>query len=383
MGALYQLSYCGMKEIVYNMLVKSTYRKLVFILDINSNKAVCHYILSTDQQAVSELLKENRLHYTSDTKPWITRKLSGQHWTYFDPKEKKITDKKEIERLNKLVLPPARKDVRMCPSPNGHLQATGIDTKWRKQYRYHPKRIAARSETKFHRMKEFGETLPIIRKKVKAHLGEKSPTQEKVLAAAITIMDRTGIRIGNEIYEQLYWSFGLTTLRNRHAKVSGEKITFQFVGKKWVKQNIELKSKKLARIIKQCRDLPWHTLLEYIDESWEVKSLTSDLVNEYIKSLTDKDFTAKDFRTRHGTVYTLDVIHNNIINEEQLTIPRIIDAVAEELGNTRAVCKKYYIHPVVFELYENDGLVKYYEKHCNCEAQDRYEKMLCAILDKI
>jgi len=150
-----------------------------------------------------------------------------------------------------------------------------------------------------------------------------------------------------------------------------------------VKQNIQLKSKKLARIIKQCKDLPGHNLFEYKDESGEIKTLTSDQVNEYIKTLTNEDFTAKDFRTRHGTVFALSVIHQDMDSEEKLTIPRIIDAVAAELGNTRTVCKKYYIHPAVFELYESDGLKKYYEKYCNCSDLDRYEKMLCAMLEKM
>lgn len=216
-------------------------------------------------------------------------------------------------------------------------------------------------------MKEFGTTLPHIRKKVKVHLDDKEPTQDKVLAAAITIMDRTGIRVGNEVYEQLYGSFGLTTLRRKHAKIQGENITFQFVGKKGVRQNIQLKSKKLARIIKQCEELPGYNLFEYIDDNGNVKTITSELVNDYIKTLAGDEFSAKDFRTWHGTVYALTVIHNNITNEEKLTIPRIIDAVAEELGNTRTVCKKYYIHPIVWELYESDGLTIYYEKHCSGE----------------
>lgn len=232
-------------------------------------------------------------------------------------------------------------------------------------------------------MKEFGKALPHIRKKVKVHLDDKEPTQDKVLAAAITIMDRTGIRVGNEVYEELYGSFGLTTLRRKHAKISGENITFHFVGKKGVKQNIQLKSKKLARIIKQCEELPGYNLFEYVDPAGEVRTITSDLINEYIKTLAGDEFSAKDFRTWHGTVYALTVIHNNITSDEQLTIPRIIDAVAEELGNTRTVCKKYYIHPMIWELYESDELHSYYEKYCIGESQDKYEKALLAILQKI
>ena len=336
-----------------------------------------------DQQAVEELIKENRLRYVSDNKPGITRKAAGKKRHYFEANGKKLTDEKEIERINKMVLPPAWIQVRISPYTNSHLQATWLDAKWRKQYRYHPKRISARSETKFWRMKEFGEMLPELRKKVQAHLNEPWLSQQKVLATAITIMDRTGIRVGNEIYEQLYGSFGLTTLRRKHTEVKGETIRFQFVGKKWIKQDIQLKSKKLARIIKQCKDLPGHNIFEYLDESSEVKTITSDLVNEYIKSLTDKDFTAKDFRTWHGTVYALSVIHDSMNAEEKISIPHIIDDVARELGNTRAVCKKYYIHPTIFELYEKEWLQNYYEKHCNCTDKDRYEKMLCAILEKI
>lgn len=334
-------------------------------------------------QLTTELIKDAWLRYMSDAKPWITRKLSGKHRLYTSPSGEIITDEKIISRINKLVIPPAWERVWISPIAHGHLQATWIDAKGRKQYRYHADRNAARNQSKFFRMKEFGGALPDLRAKVQHDLNQKELTKTKVLALAVTIMDKTGIRVGNETYRELYGSFWLTTLRNKHATISWDTIQFQFVGKKWVKQKIALKSKKLTRIIQQCRDLPWYDLFEYIDDQGEVKTIVSDDINEYIKTMTGKDFTAKDFRTWHGSLYALGVVHAGLDSEEKLTLPRVLDEVAKELGNTRAVCKKYYVHPVVFSLLEDDNLQSDMKKFCaSCAEPDVYERLLCKLIEK-
>lgn len=335
-----------------------------------------------DQQT-TELIKEAWLRYISDATPWITRRAAWKHWKYFDPSGKLITDEKIIARANKLVLPPAWQSVWISPIANWHLQATWLDTKWRKQYRYHPERTKARSQSKFYRMKDFGKELPKIRESITHALAQKDLTKTKVLALALTIMDKTGIRVGNEIYEHLYGSFGLTTLHNKHATITWDTIQFQFTGKKWVKQKIALKNRKLTRIIQQCKDLPWYHLFEFIDQNGEVKTIVSDDINDYIKTLSGKEFTAKDFRTWHGTVHALVVLSCSLDSEEKMTLPQLIDEVAKELGNTRTVCKKYYIHPIVFSAFEDEDMLKYIGKFCaTCKEDNAHEKLLYKLLER-
>ncbi len=333
-------------------------------------------------QNIEEVLKDQWLRYMIDSKPGIIRKMSGKHWIYYDIQGKKITDQKTIDRINKIVIPPARASVRISPVANWHIQATWLDAKWRKQYRYHPDWVVARNENKFSRMKEFGKALPKIRQKIDSDLKQSELSQTKILALALTIMDKTWIRVGNEIYQKLYGSFWLTTLRNKHAIIVGETLQFQFVGKKWIKQNISLKSRKLARIIQQCKALPGHDLFEYIDTNWDIKTINSDLINHYIKDIAEDDFTAKDFRTWHGTVYALQVLHTIINGEEKQSILYIIDEVAKELGNTRAVCRKYYIHPLVFSLYEDEKSHTTIMKSCTVDDHTSYELLLCKLLNK-
>lgn len=332
---------------------------------------------------IADIIQENWLRYMTDSKPGITRKKHGKKWWYFDAQGSKIADEKTITRIDKLVLPPAWTKVRICPIHNGHIQATGIDSKGRKQYRYHADRIAARKQNKFSRMKDFGHAMPKLRDQIQQDLADKHLSQNKVLAAAIMIMDKTGIRVGNNIYKQLYWSFGLTTLRNRHANIQGSTIQFQFIGKKWIKHKISLKSKKLARIIQQCKELAWHDLFEYIDEYGQIKTINSENINNYIKTITGYDFTAKDFRTRHGTIYAISIIYRQLTFEEKASLIQVIDAVAEELGNTRAVVKKHYIHPIVLERYDDEKFIQDLKKFCTIQDDTTYEKFMCSILDTL
>lgn len=335
------------------------------------------------EQITPEFIKEHGLRYVSDSKPGITRKASWKKWVYFDVSWKKITDEAIISRLNKLVLPPAWQSVWISPISNGHLQATWLDSKGRKQYRYHADWTVARNQSKFSRMKEFGRVLTDLRKKIQYDLNDKDLSKTKVVALAVSIMDKTGIRVWNEVYEKLYWSFWLTTLHNKHAKILWDTIQFQFTGKKGVKQKISLKSKKLTRIIQQCIHLPGYDLFEYIDNTWDIKTITSDDINEYIKAHTGDNFSAKDFRTWHGTVYALWIIHSSFDSEEKITLPKIIDQVALELGNTRIVCKKYYIHPIAFSLFEDEEMKKYMIKFCaNCKEANVYESLFSKLLAK-
>ncbi|HPZ26184.1 MAG TPA: DNA topoisomerase IB, partial [Kaistella sp.] len=245
------------------------------------------------------------LIYTTDQEQdGIYRRKSGKKFVYFNGDEK-IRDKEEIERINKLAIPPAWENVWICALKNGHLQATGIDAKQRKQYRYHPLWNALRNHTKFYRMLQFGYALPKMRLQLEKDLAIKSLEKRKVLAVVVSLMERTNIRIGNNIYEKLYGSFGLTTLKDKHVDIKGQKLKFSFKGKKGVYHDIELKNAKLARAVQNCKDIPGKELFQYYDENGQRHAIESGMANEYIKEISGDDFTAKDFRTWSGTVNAL------------------------------------------------------------------------------
>lgn len=309
--------------------------------------------------------KAINLVYVSDAKKGIARIKKGKHFSY-SLNNKKISDKAILERIKKLVIPPAWKDVWICQFENGHLQATGYDTLNRKQYRYHNLWSSFRNHTKFYRLSEFGKSLPLIRKQLNKDLAGSELSVNKVLATVICLMEQTGIRIGNSNYEKLYGSFGLTTLRNRHVDIHGDNIRFSFKGKKGVSHKITLKSKKLARIAKQCRDIPGRELFQYYDQKGNHHAIDSGMVNEYLKAISGKDFTTKDFRTWIGTKTALGALKKMNATgtkaEFKKSIISVIDEVASQLGNTRSVCKKYYIHPTLIRLAENNELNKYFSK---------------------
>ena len=314
------------------------------------------------------------LVYTNDTEnEGITRKKSGKKYTYFSGK-KKIKDPEEIVRINQLAIPPAWENVWICALQNGHLQATGIDGKQRKQYRYHPVWNALRNHTKFYRMVQFGEVLPQIRLRLEQDLAHRKLDQRKVLALVISLMERTNIRIGNTIYEKLYGSFGLTTLKDRHVGFKGEGIKFKFKGKKGIYHDIELKNKKLAKAVKKCKEIPGKELFQYYDDDGNHHAIESGMVNAYIKEISGEDFTAKDFRTWSGTVNALIAFKEIEAQEKEgnlkSKIKRAIDLVACELGNTSTVCRKYYIHPLLINLYENDSIKKYLKALDQIEVDD-------------
>jgi DNA topoisomerase-1 len=302
------------------------------------------------------------LVYVHDQEQGINRVRKGTGFIYVTGADQ-ITDTEVLARIKKLVLPPAWEQVWICLFPNGHLQATGIDTNGRKQYRYHPLWNVLRSESKFFHLYDFGKALPLIRHQISTDLALHGLPQQKVLAAIVSLMEYTGIRVGNNAYEKLYGSFGLTTLKDRHITIDGSEIKFSFRGKKGVYQNITVKSKKLARIVRQCRDIPGKELFQYYDEEHNRKVIDSGMVNGYIQSICGKNFTAKDFRTWVGTSCAIEVFRDmGCCDSEQETKRRIteaLDIVAKRLGNTRTVCRKYYVHPVVIDLYSSRTIEKY------------------------
>jgi DNA topoisomerase I len=278
-------------------------------------------------------------------------------------KNKALKDKTDLQRIRSLVIPPAWENVWVCSLENGHLQATGLDAMKRKQYRYHPLWNQLRNQTKFYRMLQFGKALPAIRKQVQEDLSTPGFSKQKVLAAVTALMERTCIRIGSESYEKMYGSFGLTTLKDKHVVIDGTKLKFTFRGKKGVEHTINLKSRKLAKIVKQCRDIPGKELFQYYDDHGQKQSIDSGMVNEYLRSIVEGEFTSKDFRTWAGTVQALiafkevGTFESNA--EAKRKVVEVLDKVSAHLGNTRAVCKKYYVHPSVIELYEANNLLQH------------------------
>lgn len=303
---------------------------------------------------------EAGLRYVSDCGPCIQRVRSGKGFRYIGPDGKPLRDEAHLQRIRSLVIPPAWTNVWICPSPKGHLQAVGWDAKGRKQYRYHPLYRAVRDEIKFGKMTEFGAVLGRIRRRVEADLALPGLPKEKVLATAVRLLETTCIRVGNDEYARANDSFGLTTMRDRHARIDGSKLMFRFRGKSGMEHSVELNDRRLARIVKQCRDLPGYELFQYVDENGTVCRIDSGDVNEYIRHIAGEQFTAKDFRTWAGTVGTI---------QELVAIGRCASAtagkknivlamkrVASTLGNRVATCRKYYVHPAVLDAYSTSAL---------------------------
>jgi DNA topoisomerase I len=318
--------------------------------------------LSLDPVATA---KAAQLVYVSHSDEGIRRIKAGKGFAY-KYLNKTLRGKEELQRIRSLVLPPAWEDVWICVRANGHLQATGKDIKGRKQYRYHPHWNHLRNHTKFYRMLELGKVLPRIRQQVEKDLASPGLSKNKVLATVISLMEKTGIRIGSEFYEKLYGSFGLTTLKDKHVSINDGTIKFTFRGKKGVEHQVSLQSKKLARIVHQCRDIPGKELFQYIDDDGKRQSIESGMVNEYIKNAAEAEFTAKDFRTWCGSVAALNAIKEtgtfDSKKEAKQKMVEVLDKVSLQLGNTRTVCKKYYVHPSLLEIYENGKIDKWLKK---------------------
>jgi len=316
--------------------------------------------------AAAHSAKEAGLRYTNDSRPGIQRKKSGKDFEYFDSRGRRIRDRNTLVRLKRLVIPPAWEDVWICPSPNGHLQATGRDARGRKQYRYHQDWRTERDATKYGNMIAFGHALPKIRRRVQRDLARKGLPREKVLATVTRLLETTLIRVGSDEYARTNHSFGLTTMRNHHVTVRGGQFTFSFRGKSGKSHVIDVKNARLAKIVRRCKDLPGQELFAYLDEEGRAVDVTSSEVNDYLREITGSSFTAKDFRTWAGTVLAAQALQefNKFENktEARRNMVRAVESVARMLGNTPAICRKSYIHPIILETYLDGSLVEQLQK---------------------
>ena len=295
------------------------------------------------------------LRYVTDDQGGITRKRVGTGWAYYLPDGLRITDRRERKRINSLAIPPAWTQVWICLDPDGHIQATARDARGRKQYRYHPAYRDARDHSKFRHMLEFSEVLPLLRDRIEHDLRAPDHSRRQLLATVVRLLDRTLIRVGNDEYARENKSFGLTTLRRRHVRVNGESLSFTFRGKSGVEHSITLEEPRLARIIQRCQELPGQEIFQFIDAAGKRQAITSDDVNERLREITGRDVTAKDFRTWGGTMHAAIALASMGVGasrtETDCNIIAAIDTVCQRLGNTRAVCRKYYVHPALIQAY--------------------------------
>jgi DNA topoisomerase-1 len=299
--------------------------------------------------------REAGLRYAADTDPGIGRVRVGRGFRYRGPDGRPVRDPVTLDRIRSLVIPPAWERVWIAMRPSAHIQATGRDARGRKQYRYHPRWTEVRDETKYARMLAFAEVLPRIRRRVAADLRKPPLTRERVLATVVALLERTHIRVGNDEYARANGSYGLTTLRDKHVDVRGARVRFRFRAKSGVMQCIDLEDARLARSVQRCQDLPGQLIFQYRDGDGEVRSIDSADVNDYLRAIAGREFTAKDFRTWAGTVLAACALREAFEGTSQAARKRFVSAsigrVAERLGNTKAVCRKNYVHPAVLEAF--------------------------------
>jgi DNA topoisomerase-1 len=309
-----------------------------------------------------EAAKEAGLRYATDERPGIRRQKHARGFRYVDPDGKAVTDARELKRVKRLAIPPAWTEVWIATDPRAHLQATGRDAKGRKQYRYHERFREVRDEAKYERMLEFAHALPRIRVRVDSDLGASGLPKEKVLATIVRLLETTLIRVGNAEYAKDNDSFGLTTLREKHVEVDGARVRFRFRGKSGKDHDVDVRDRRVARVIEELQELPGQELFIYLDEDGEVRRVDSDDVNAYLREIAGKDFTAKDFRTWAGTVLAahslaaIEPVEN--IRHARRNITAAVERVAARLGNTPAICRKCYIHPAIVESYIDGDLAR-------------------------
>ena len=318
--------------------------------------------MSATAENPREAAKEAGLRYSSDDRRGIRRRRRGRGFQYLDAHGRTITDREERARIDALAVPPAWTDVWICPSPNGHLQATGRDARGRKQYRYHPRWRELRDEAKYDRMLAFAAALPRIRRRVDRDIARKALSKPRVVATIVRLLDETGIRVGNDEYARENGSFGLTTMRKRHAEVEGSSVAFRFRGKSGKTTDVDVTDPRVARVLRRCEGLPGQHLFQYVDEDGEPVDVDSDDVNAYLREMAGDDFTAKDFRTWTGTVLAAWALEElgEAGSQTQATrqVVRAVESVAKELGNTPAVCRSAYIHPQVIETHLEGNLAQ-------------------------
>ena len=299
--------------------------------------------------------------YVSDEDRGLRRERAGEGFAYFKPSGEPVTDEATLERIRRLAIPPAWTDVWICPKPNGHLQATGRDARGRKQYKYHPRFRDMRESTKYEHMIEFARALPAIRATLDKHMGLRGLPREKVLATVVHLLETTLIRIGNDDYAKDNKSYGLTTLRNPHVSIDGAQLRFQFKGKSGRTWRLQLRDRRIAKIVRACQDLPGQRLFVYLDEQGQPQEVTSSDVNDYLKEITGRDITAKDFRTWAGTVLAAlalrEIEHSETKAAAKANLRAAIEQVAARLGNTPTICRTCYIHPEILSCHAEGALL--------------------------
>nr|WP_031323489.1 DNA topoisomerase IB [Stutzerimonas stutzeri] len=301
------------------------------------------------------------LHYVDDAQPGVSRRKQRGKFIYFKPNGERIRDEEDIRRINKLAIPPAYRDVWICPDPQGHLQATGRDARGRKQYRYHPRWREVRDSNKYERMLDFGEALPKLRSKLEKHLAHPGMPREKIMALVVLLLESTLIRIGNPRYARDNRSYGLTTLRPRHVDVRGTSIRFRFRGKSGVEHEVTLRDRRLARLMRRCMGLPGQQLFQYLDADGQRHAVSSGDVNAYLREMTGRDFTAKDYRTWAGSALALERLRKLDASSEHIARQNMVETVkqvASQLGNTPAVCRQCYIHPAILQAFSEGSLTR-------------------------
>lgn len=317
-------------------------------------------ILPPSVEAAMQVAVEAGLRYVSDRKPGFTRRRAGKGFVYLDLGGKKLVEKNHLERIKKLVIPPAWSEVWICSLPNGHIQVTGRDARKRKQYRYHAKWNATRNSNKFDKLLKFCSVLPKVRSRIRRDLKRPNYDREKVLAAVVSIMERTLIRVGSEEYALTNNSYGLTTMKNKHAIVKGKQVHFKFKGKSGVEHEIVLDDPRLAKIVRDCQEIPGQDLFAYESEDGSYVDVTSADVNDYLREITGEEITAKDYRTWGGTLHAVQALCSmeKAENKTQLKkcITNALKITAKKLGNTPTICRGYYVHPGMFELFASGEL---------------------------
>lgn len=344
------------------------------------------------QEEIEAFAIDTGLKYVRDDRPGILRRRIGKGFIYFEGKAR-IREEKAIARIKKLAIPPAWQNVWICKSEHGHLQATGRDAKGRKQYRYHAKWNEARNETKFNKLRVFGQALPRIRVAVAGDLRKPGMSRDKVLAAVVRVMELTRIRVGNDIYAEENDSYGLTTIRNDHATVRGHQVKFRFRGKSGVEHDVKFADPRLSRIIRNCQDLPGEELFGYEDDDGVARDVGSNDVNEYLRMVSGEPITAKDFRTWGGTVKAVELFAEMGPSAETTKAAwrnrhcGVIKQVSMHLRNTVAICRKYYVHPAILQADQDGSLHKIWRKRKrglkNAPATEIAERVILDILEKI
>lgn len=328
---------------------------------------------------VAAVIAEEGLRYVTDATPGYRRKRTGTSFSYYDKDGRHITNPDILRRIKSIGIPPAYDFVWICPSANGHIQATGLDARGRKQYRYHTKWRELRDQNKYEHIVEFAAALPCLRRRVAMDLKRQGLPREKVLATIVSLLEKTLIRVGNNEYANQNKSYGLTTMRRKHVDIKGGTLRFEFTGKSGKRWELQLQDKRIVAIVKRCAEIPGHELFKYLDDNGQARTIDSGDVNAYIKEITQQDFTAKDFRTWSGTVFAALALAEykkyNSEAEARRNVVAAIDAVAKQLGNTRAICRKCYVHPEILSAYMSGDLIKMTEAKIADKFRRQYSKL--------